>query len=73
MSDVRNAAHWLDHAEKAAHLAQQALDDLDSLNAPAQWGEVKVAQRRNELIAARAEYVDDAEYWRNQLNRQGVG
>ncbi len=65
--------YWLTHAEAEARQVRQALDDLDSLNLPAQWGEIDVARQRNELIAARDEYVRDAAYWRRQLKQQGAG
>jgi len=62
-----SAAHWLAHAEAEAAKAQQALDDLDSLSLPPQWGEVDVVQQRRELSAACDEYLRDAAHWRGQL------
>jgi len=68
---VRNrAAHWAADAEAKAREAQRALDDHDSVNQPAQWGEIDMARLRSELVAARDEYVREAAHWRSQLDRQ---
>jgi len=40
-------------AETMARQAQKALDELDSLHAPSQWGEVDIDQLRSQLVAER--------------------
>ena len=68
MSDPKQAAaHWLAQAEEEARLDQKAIDDLDSLNAPDQWGDINIARQRNELVAARDEHLREVAYWRAQL------
>jgi hypothetical protein len=53
-----------------AQKEQQAIDDLDSLNLPAQWGEVDVERLRSDLIAARNEHYKNAVYWRERVAAQ---
>ena len=57
-------------AETMARQARKAIDELDSLNAPLQWGEVDMARLRGELVAEHDEYESEAAYWRSQLNQQ---
>jgi hypothetical protein len=57
-------------AETMVRRAQEAIDGLDSLNAPSQWGEVDIAQLRAGLVAERDEYESEAVYWRDQRDQQ---
>jgi hypothetical protein len=57
-------------AETAVRQAQEAIDGLDSLNAPPQWGEIDIAQLRAGLVAERDEYESEAAYWRAQSDQQ---
>lgn len=57
-------------ADTMVRQAQKAIDELDSLNAPSQWGEVDIAQLRAELVAERDEYESEAAYWRAHRDQQ---
>lgn len=57
-------------AETMARQAQKAIDELDSLKLPDQWGDVDIAGLRSELTAEREEYASEAAYWRSQLDQQ---
>jgi hypothetical protein len=69
MRKMNPAAYWLAHAEAEVRRAQKALDNLDSLNLPAQWGELDVARQRVELIAERDDHANEAAHWRGQISR----
>jgi hypothetical protein len=69
MRKMNPAAYWLAHAEAEVRQAQKALDNLDSLNLPAQWGELDVARLRVELIAAHDDHANKAAHWRRQRGR----
>ncbi len=64
------AAQWKSHHEAQVREAQQALDDLDSLNWPHQHGEIDVARQRAELIAERSDHASEAAYWLGQITPQ---